>query len=61
LKWQIIPTFADPMLNVEVIFGNANKVEGFGGFILLFNPAEVTVGISNGWDIGYFTAGYSLS
>ncbi len=49
------------MLNVEVIFGNANKVEGFGGFILLFNPAEVTVGISNGWDIGYFTAGYSLS
>jgi hypothetical protein len=58
---EISSTFADPLINILIVFANAIKVEGFEGFVLLFNPSQVTSGVSKGWNIGYLVVPYQIS
>ena len=61
IPFEISTTFSNPFLNVQVIFANLVKVEGFGGFILLFNPASVTSGVLKGWKIGHLIVPFQIN
>ena len=49
------------MINILSVFAPTIKVEGFEGFVILFNPSQVTSGVSKGWNIGYLVIPFEIS